>query len=376
MARLFGTTDTGGIADGGVVFQLTSRADPSRPWTEKVLHRFSGQQQGGYPLGLVLSATGDLFGVTLDGGARGGSGTVFRLAQPDPSAPWTFTQLHSFTGGDDGASPAGGLIIDRRSGLTGTTDQGGAGAGQTGNGIAFRLVPPAPGASRWTESVLHRFGGSPDGAIPQSPLLAKGERQRFGVTTQGGTGICSNTGCGTAFELIARPGWLERDRNLQLRRRRRWLIPVGNLVRDRSGRLYGATASGGLPGPGGNYETGTVFRLDPPAAAGASWTKEILYHFQGGTDGYLPLNGVLLGGKGALYGTTYEGGTGRGTLFKLTAGQPGQEWTKTILHNFVGGSGDGALPTSALVADGTGALYGTTYQGGSDDYGTVFRLVP
>ncbi|HTZ71148.1 MAG TPA: choice-of-anchor tandem repeat GloVer-containing protein [Acetobacteraceae bacterium] len=376
---LYGTTDAGGVADGGVVYQLTPPANPKHPWKQTIIHRFQTPEKGGYPLGLALATTGELFGVTFDGGA--GNGTVFRLRQEDVSS-WKFTLLHSFAGGDDGALPSGALIFDRhiildgQSPLIGATDQGGAGAGQPGAGVVFTLVPPQRGKGPWREFILYRFGGSPDGATPQAPLLAKGGHTRFGVTTSGGTGICGNLGCGTIFEINqVGHAWSE-SAIYDFQGGADGSIPVGNLIADGHGRLYGVTSMGGLPGPQGNYETGTVFRLDPPTSQQAPWTKEILYHFQGGADGYSPLNGVLRDKTGALYGTTYEGGTGRGTLFKLTPGPRGQDWTKTILHNFVDGSGDGALPTSSLVTDGTGSIYGTTVAGGASGNGTVFRLVP
>jgi uncharacterized repeat protein (TIGR03803 family) len=117
-----------------------------------------------------------------------------------------------------------------------------------------------------------------------------------------------------------------------------------------------------------------VFRLDPPSAA-AHWTKTILYAFQGGEDGYSPQGGVTLDEHGMLYGTTELGGVhSGGTVFKLTPSAPGQPWTKTILHDFGGGPGDGADPTGHVTLDDSGSIFGTTLWGGTANYGTVYRI--
>jgi uncharacterized repeat protein (TIGR03803 family) len=128
-------------------------------------------------------------------------------------------------------------------------------------------------------------------------------------------------------------------------------IPIDRLVAGASGSLYGVTADGGLPGPNGHFVTGTVFRLDPPRAGAAHWTKTILYEFQGAEDGYSPQGGVTLDEDGTIYGTTEFGGANLlGTVFKLTANTLGQPWTKTILRDFAGGPGDGADPTGPVTA--------------------------
>jgi uncharacterized repeat protein (TIGR03803 family) len=152
-------------------------------------------------------------------------------------------------------------------------------------------------------------------------------------------------------------------------------IPVDRLIADANGSLYGVTADGGLPGPDGHFFTGTVFRLDPPSAAGAHWTKTIVYEFQGAADGYSPQGGVTLDEHGTLYGTTELGGAlFAGTVFKLTSNAPGQPWTKTILHDFGGGSGDGADPTGHVTLDASGSIFGTTLWGGAANFGTVYRI--
>ena len=143
--------------------------------------------------------------------------------------------------------------------------------------------------------------------------------------------------------------------------------------------LYGTTVFGGANG------AGTVFELTPPSSPRGAWTFTILYSFSpftifpGGAtgDGNGPAAGLISDATGALYGTTANGGAnGYGTVFKLTppavAGGP---WTETVLYSFTGGS-DGGSPKASLIFDESGALYSTTTVGGLNGQGTVFKLTP
>lgn len=150
--------------------------------------------------------------------------------------------------------------------------------------------------------------------------------------------------------------------------------PQGGLVRDAAGNLYGTTFYGGTYYYGG-YGCGTAFELSP--AAGGGWTETVLHDFNcSGGDGYYPQSTLIIDAAGNLYGTTYNGGTNAGTVFKLSP-TAGGNWTETILHSFdVTNSKDGAYPTAGLVSDVAGNLYGTTYGGGPYGYGTVFEVSP
>jgi uncharacterized repeat protein (TIGR03803 family) len=154
--------------------------------------------------------------------------------------------------------------------------------------------------------------------------------------------------------------------------------PWGDLVADAKGALYGTTNAGGSEG------YGAVFKLTPPAESGGPWTETVLYSFcqqSSCNDGSYPEAGLIFDKRGALYGTTSEGGeVGYGAVFKLTPpAQPGAPWTETVLYNFFGHD-DGSYPAAGLIFDKQGALYGTTSEGGygplSIGYGTVFRLTP
>jgi uncharacterized repeat protein (TIGR03803 family) len=150
--------------------------------------------------------------------------------------------------------------------------------------------------------------------------------------------------------------------------------PSAGLVFDSSGNLYGTTQLGGA------HNRGTVFELSP--SENGAWTNTILYSFAGGEDGANPVASLILDGAGSLYGTT-QGGGGKqnaGTVFKLSPSESGA-WTETVLHRFVGGPLDGAIPKADLIFDANGNLYGTTSAGGGpgceqSGCGTVFKLTP
>jgi hypothetical protein len=251
---------------------------------ETVLHSFPGNRVD-FPLaGLVMDGNGALYGTTSGASGRRcfevvGCGTVFRLAPPGPGgSAWSETFLHRFRGGDDGTIPRSGLIIDANGALYGTTSLGGgAAACYDGCGTVFRLTPPAAGGS-WTETVLYRFKGSPDGVRPEA-----------------------------------------------------------DLIMDANGALYGTTASGGRSSCYGGC--GTVFRLTPPAGE-RRWTETVLYRFTGGADGAGPQGGLIMGPNGALYGITSSDRRGNcpddcGTVFELTPPAVGEgSWTEAVLHRF------------------------------------------
>ncbi len=142
--------------------------------------------------------------------------------------------------------------------------------------------------------------------------------------------------------------------------------PQAGLIADAAGNLYGTTNNGGT------YTYGTVFELPP--AAGGGYTEKILHNFTNGADGGNPQSGLILDGAGHLYGTTYVGGAyGYGTAFELSPAGGGT-WNEKVLYSF--GSGNTAYPTSGLIFDGAGNLYGTTLQGGPAQGGAVFELSP
>jgi uncharacterized repeat protein (TIGR03803 family) len=146
--------------------------------------------------------------------------------------------------------------------------------------------------------------------------------------------------------------------------------PTGNLIADASGKFYGVTLLGGA------HNVGTVFELSPNGKGG--WTETVLYSFgsQNG-DGVQPTSGLVMDSKGNLYGTTEFGGANQtGTVFELSPAAGGG-WTETVIHTFgPSGKGDGQYPASALAFDAQGNMFGTTYAGGATLEGTLYELSP
>lgn len=145
-------------------------------------------------------------------------------------------------------------------------------------------------------------------------------------------------------------------------------LPYAGLISDAAGNLYGTTYQGGV------NNVGTVFEL---VNSSGTYSEKVLYSFTGSNgDGANPLGGLTMDASGNLYGTTFNGGADFwGTVFELV--NSSGTYSETVLYSFEGsaGGGDGAEPRSALIADASGNLYGTTSAGGANGCGTVFELV-
>lgn len=248
--NLYGTTSQGGRYDlFGTVFELSPSLDGK--WTEQILHSFNNNGKDGYqPLaGLIVDASGNLYGETSQGGSGIGCscGTVFELS-PGKNGVWNEKVLHSFTSnGKDGFYPYTGLTFDGGGNLYGTTYQGGTHS----NGTVFELSPGTRG--RWTERVLHSFDGN-DGANPKAGLILDAGGNLYGTTQYGGT-----YSDGTVFELLLGTNgkWTERVLHSFSNNRKDGTNPEAGVILDSSGNLYGTTRSGGT------YDSGTVFEITP-----------------------------------------------------------------------------------------------------------------
>jgi uncharacterized repeat protein (TIGR03803 family) len=255
---------------------------------------------------LIDRKTGALYGTTALGGAKG-NGTIFKLT---PSGDgYTESLLYSFRGTpNDGAGPYGALVADRTGALYGTTSQAGSNSSCDGGcGTVFKLTFSG---SAYTETVLHSFQGEPDGARPYAALIIDDKTGTlYGTTTEGGQG--PSPGYGTVFELSpSEAGYTESILHSFGGKPDDGANPQASLIEER-GELYGTTSSGGT------YGAGTVFKMVPAAS---NYSERLVYSFQGGTDGAGPV-ASLIDVYGALYGTTYGGGTpsaSQGTVFELT----------------------------------------------------------
>jgi hypothetical protein len=190
----------------------------SAEWKEKVLYSFQGGTDGSTPAGGVVDKQGNLYGTTQQGGGSSCPpisfcGIVFQLAPPaQKGGTWTETVLHVFPGvpGKDGATPAGGLVIDAAGNLYGTTAYGGSGdcvllGIKGGCGTVFELEPPKTKGDAWTYKILYSFQGSRDGYFPWGDLVFDSAGNLYGATQfGGGYGSCDSPFyryCGTVFEV-------------------------------------------------------------------------------------------------------------------------------------------------------------------------------
>ena len=310
---LYGTSARGGLGDG-TVFQLIGVSE-----TETLLYRFLDGFAGSTPVaGLIRDPHGVFYGTTAGGGGHG-FGTVFALTPPKTGkTKWTEQVLYRFAGGPkDGADPQSGLLMDGAT-LYGTTLNGGPGD----FGTVFALTPPAARGIGWNEKVLYIFKGGTDGASPEGGLIIDARGALYGTTLGGGNSACGPNGCGTVFKLSppAAGGRLWTKTVLyRFRGGTDGFGPLAGLIGDTNRALYGTTGFGGTGCPDG---CGTVFELTPPAAGRNMWTETVLYAFRGGRDGERPAAGLVADAKGVLYGTTELGGTGCddtgcGTVFKV-----------------------------------------------------------
>jgi len=260
--------------------------------------------------------------------------------------------------------------------------------------LMIAILVPAGMCVAQTETTLHNFQGAPsDGSQPTDSLVADKAGNLYGTTEYGGNGACSingATGCGTVFELSppATKGgaWSEKilyhfqggntgpDGN----------APIGGLIFDRSGNLYGTTSGGGSTG------AGTVFELKPPSTTTGTWTEVVLYNFQGApNDVALPASNLMFDHNGNLFGTTIRGDGpylyNCGAVFEL---QPpavsGEAWTETVLHSFNGNQkigNDGCYTASGVIINADGNLDGTTDfcgsgNNGGTSLGVIYELSP
>ncbi len=333
--NLYGTTAAGGSSNAGVVYRVETTGH------ETVLYAFTGGADGSAPnWGLISDPAGNLYGTTTEGGTVGG-GVIYKLDTTGHE-----TVLYSFPGGGDGLYPNGGLTLDSAGNLYGTTSSG----GRSGQGILFKLNAAGGYA------VLHSFTGGADGGAPGGALIGDGAGNLYGTASAGGT-----FGKGVVYKLDAAG-----DETVlhNFGTGNDGGGPIGGVIRDSAGNLFGAAANGGPA------DEGLVYKLD------ATGEETTLYSFTGGADGGAP-NGDLTGDSaGNLYGTTaLEGhvpecgnfGNGCGVVYKLD--KVGHE---TVLYTFSNGTdGDGPV---GVIRDAAGSFFGVTHGGGTSNAGVVYGI--
>jgi len=334
-------------------------SQPAHARTLKVLYTFTGNTDGAAPFGvLIFDGAGNLYGTTAAGGASG-YGTVFKL-----DTAGNETVLHSF-GYSDGAHPIAGLIRDTEGNLYGVTAGGGRSSCQNGwwgfghvnffDGCGMVFRLDTTG----NEAALYTFTGAADGMNPVGSLVQDAAGTLYGTASLGGDfTVCSYVGwgCGVVFKLDTTGTYTV----LHTFEQSDGGEPQGRLILGEYGTLYGTNAYYGY-GVGG---CGVAFKLD------TTGTETVLHTFGQNGDVCNPYAGLVAGGSGTLYGSGCSGGAhGRGAVFKIDS-----TGTESLLHSFMGK--DGACPTGDLVQDLSGNLYGTTYGGGGahKKVGTVFKV--
>lgn len=345
--------------------------------TKVILHSFGATTTDGLvpSAGMIFDAAGNLYGATTSGGSHS-KGTVYEIS-PVAGGGWKETILYNFGATTtDAAAPNAALVLDSKGNLYGTTAQGGA----IGMGTVFKL---SLSGSTWTESILWSFGQTTtDGEVPEAGLIFDSKGNLYGTTEQGGantTWAAQTGGWGTVFELSPPASgtvWTEKILYaFGYLSQTDGYFPTAGVIFDSSGNLYGTTSDGGA---GQDLEGGgTVFKLAPTTSG--PWKETILYSFGGGSPtGYSPEGGLVMDSAGNLYGTANLGGNGfglDGVVFEISPASGGA-WMETVLHSFGAYATDGIHPTSTLLFDVEGNLYGTTYAGGSNQMGMAFELTP
>jgi len=360
----------------------------------KVVYSFTGGSDGGLLFGgLVMDSAGNLYGTTTTGGVSG-AGTIFKITKTGVE-----TTLYNFAGLRDGTNPYSPMILDSAGNLYGTTLTGGIGGGTVfeldtaGHETILHYFDPSNGDGRcpeglvfdsqgnlygstnyggtndrgliyelvnsggtWSENILYRFAGGDDGSQPLGALVFDSAGNLYGTTQIGGT-----FSKGTVFELTP-SGQKVVLHNINTHEGFR---PNGGLIFDDSGNLYG-TAQGGALG------YGSVFKLD------SAGNFSVLYEFKGGFDGAFPFGPLVIDPNGYLYGTTNDAGYsflcespyGCGVAFRVD-----MSGNQRVMHAFKG-MPDGRNSWSGLVRDQAGHLFGVTVEGGSYDFGTVYAITP
>jgi uncharacterized repeat protein (TIGR03803 family) len=323
--------------------------------TLTTLANFDGNS-GAQPIGSPAQGLdGNLYGTTQTGGS--GQGIVFRLTREGLlTSIFTFCAAHWCL---DGSIPIAGLLLAPNGTFYGTTQLGG-----TSRGTVFRI------SAQGNQAVLYNFCSQmncTDGANPDAALVQGATGAFYGTTANGGANdkgtvfkITPGGSLTTLYSFCAQTNCIDGS------------VPQGTLVQGGDGNFYGTTTAGGTHGL--HFQGGSAFKISPQGRFAN------LYSFCSRTncaDGGGPMGNLVLASDGNFYGITSGGGTGQGcpakncgTLFRMTpAGKV------TTLYDFCSQTGcsDGSSPSDVIQAT-DGNLYGTTFGGGANAAGTLFKI--
>lgn len=354
---------------------------PAQAQTFTVIHNFSGTDGANPIAGVSIDGSGRLYGATAHGGVlsgcqQQGCGVVYRLARE--GSGWILTPLYRFTA-SDGAIPIARPVIGPGGLLYGTTNQGGPVSGCSGTGCGtLYALGPRPNACAdvlcyWLQRKFIPFAGGSFVCVPfDLAPIAPAQRAPTQVTQS-----CPQYGdltfdhVGNAYGTTADDGVYQLTPDGTLNNVYVFSngfdggTPLSGVVFDSAGNMYGTTLAGG------EYSDGVVYEVSPSASG---WTEQVLYNFLCGSDsGCGLIGGLVMDVAGNLYGATAYSGSGNGgTIFELSPS--GGTWSFKVLYSFSDSNLSPQGPSSTLVMDASGNLYGTTTNEGAFGYGSVFKL--
>src|SRR5437588_1172596 len=279
---------------------------------------------------------------------------VFVLSLAAATATTT-NVIFSFSG-DDGEYADTDLETDDAGNIYGTTVLG----GDFASGTVFKLSPTLNG---WVQTVLYSFTSGADGGEPYKGVTLDREGNLYGTAVAGGSGSCEG-GCGVVYKLTNSGGTWTQTVIHAFTGGNDGSGPGARVTVDRSGNVYGMTPTGGAHG------LGTIYKIFQGPSGG--WGLKVIHAFTGGSDGATGSAGRMILRNGHLYGAATSGGTfGSGVVFELTPRDG--EWDFRTIYSFKG-QVDGSFPYGALLFDASGNIFGTTYYGGANNIGAVYKL--
>lgn len=358
-----------------MVFFAVAVTQASQAQTFNVIYTFQGGYSGSNPLaGLTMDEAGNLYGTANIGGNEGcnnlGCGLVFKLSHK--GSGWVYAPIYKFQSSNDGTNPAARVVFGPDSTLYGTTSAGGNYNCKNGCGTVFNLKPPphvcTTALCPWTETILYQFTGGTAGALPVGDLIFDQAGNLYGAAQSGGLGPCTNPqngfrGCGVIYELTPSKGAWTETVLYSFNGANAGCFPNGGVIFDQAGNLYGVAGLCGAMG------VGTVYELTP---SGSGWTENTLFHFQGEYGKY-PTGSLVFDIYGKLFGATQTSTFDQpypGTLFEI--GNSNNTWVLAYLQYL----STGLYPFAGVTPDAAGNLYGDADGDRYESFGAVFQLQP
>jgi uncharacterized repeat protein (TIGR03803 family) len=365
--NLYGTAYYGGSGPCpggcGTVFELSP--DGNGGWTYNNIYSLPGGTVGAWPNSLTIDSQGNLYGTTA-------ASSVFELCQEPNGGAWILCNVYGFTGGSDGQTPQGPVILDSAGNVYVATarDDGGNGYGTVDELVLEQGVNG--GGPYWSEQTLYTFSGGDDGAYPSGPLVRDKKGDFCGTTSLGGS---ANNGTVFKLHYSAKSGWVLRSVHAFQGAPNDGVQPFGGLILNAAGDIYGTAAFGVYPNL-----VGSVYKLTPLGQITWIYVPGDAFADIGGRLAFDTAGNLYAVGAGGVV-NQYCGSSGCGAVYQLTPPSGGQStaWTANVLFGFDAGA-DGSNPVGPLRVDSAGNVYGVASNGGAKygqvGAGVVFELKP